>query len=118
MTNISVDGGLKLRAAVITTFQRASHVIGATSGFLRFFHQLACTAFRLSSSFPSIYSRRYLECTCMHGRRLDFFPLYYREKFRAVRGRSRIEIGFSSLVASNYHSVVEASVIERLECTG
>jgi hypothetical protein len=45
------------------------------------------------------------------------FPAYYRENPRAVHERNRIEIGFASLVASNYHLVVATrSMIERLKC--
>lgn len=45
MASISVDGGLKLRDGYYNIPQRASHIIGATSGF-HFF------AFSISSRIP------------------------------------------------------------------
>lgn len=72
MANISVDGGLKLRDGYYNIPQRASHIIGATSGF-HFF------AFSISSRVPrSDSSPHFLPfirgaLANVHGRKFDFF---------------------------------------------
>lgn len=108
MANISVDGGLKLRDGYYNIPQRASHIIGATSGFHFFAFSISSRIPRSDSPphFPPFIRGALPNVTRTHGRRLDFFPPYYHENSRAVRERSRIEIGFSLFVASNYHLVI------------
>jgi len=122
MANISADGGLELRgyrAAVITTFRRDSRIIGATTTV---FISLLFSSINLHSRselprFPPAHSRRSLECTRARMVADLIFPAYYRENPCTIRERNRIEIGFASLLASNYHLVVAArSMIERLKC--
>lgn len=113
MANISADGGLKLRgyrAAVITTFQRGSRIIGATIPvFISFLFFITTSTLAPLPSF-SFRSFAAFSRTRTHMVADSIFPAYYRENPRVVREKNRIEIGFGLLVA-NYHPIVAARLM-------